>query len=99
MASPTAPVDGFCPVPTPEKLTNLPCLWIDDAPFYRRGNRHLLAILCMNVCLYLLTKCYYLWRNKQRAQRWDAMTESERVDYLASTKDEGNKRLDFRFQH
>ena len=53
----------------------------------------------MNMCLYVLAKCYYLWRNKQRAKQWDAMTESEKVDYLANTNDEGNKRLDFRFQH
>jgi hypothetical protein len=27
------------------------------------------------------------------------MTEDERVNYLATTTDEGNKRLDFRFAH
>ena len=53
----------------------------------------------MNICLYLLTKWYYMWRNKQKARRWDAMTEEQKVEYLANTKDRGNKRLDFRFQH
>ncbi|OAA67117.1 major facilitator superfamily transporter [Niveomyces insectorum RCEF 264] len=69
----------------------------DDAPRYKRGNKQLLAIACMNIGLYLLTKVYYQWRNKRRAARWDAMTEDERLTYLATTKDAGNKRLDFRF--
>ncbi|KAI6258343.1 hypothetical protein MCOR07_006316 [Pyricularia oryzae] len=71
----------------------------DDAPNYPRGNRALLGMVCMNVALYLLVKTYYVLRNRSRAQRWDAMTPDQRLDYLATTKDEGNKRLDFRFQH
>jgi hypothetical protein len=74
--------------------------WIsDDAPLYRRGNRQLLAILCMNIVLYFLVKAYYVWRNNQKAKKWNAMTEEERLNYLSTTKDKGNKRLDFRFQH
>ncbi|KAB5532496.1 major facilitator superfamily domain-containing protein [Coniochaeta sp. 2T2.1] len=71
----------------------------DDAPRYRRGNRQLLAINCMNVVLYLLVKAYYVGRNKQRDRKWEAMSEDQRLEYLATTKEEGNKRLDFRFQH
>ena len=71
----------------------------DDKPLYRRGNRQLLAIACGNIGVYLLTKVYYVWRNKSRDTKWDAMTEEERLTYLATTKDEGNKRLDFRFAH
>jgi len=59
----------------------------------------LLAILVMNIVIYLLTKAYYVFRNKQRDQKWLSMTEAERVHYLATTTDKGNKRLDFRFQH
>lgn len=70
-----------------------------DAPRYKRGNRALLAISVTNLCLYGLTKVYYVWRNKSRDNRWNAMTEEERLTYLATTKDEGNKRLDFRFAH
>jgi hypothetical protein len=44
-------------------------------------------------------KGYYTWRNKTRENKWNAMTEAQRLEYLATTKDEGNKRLDFRFQH
>lgn len=53
----------------------------------------------MNVVLYLLTKAYYVWRNKQKDKKWNDFTEEERLRYLSDPPDEGNKRLDFRFQH
>ncbi|SPO06791.1 related to nicotinamide mononucleotide permease [Cephalotrichum gorgonifer] len=71
----------------------------DDAPRYERGNRNLVAITTMNIAIYILAKVYYVWRNKSRAKKWDAMTQDERVHYLNTTTDEGNKRLDFRFAH
>ena len=72
----------------------------DDAPRYRRGNRVLIAISCINLLvLYPGTKLYYIWRNKQRDKIWDAMTSEEKAHYLATTKDVGNRRLDFRFAH
>ncbi|KAK7703533.1 hypothetical protein SLS57_010890 [Botryosphaeria dothidea] len=71
----------------------------DDKPRYRRGNRALLAINIMNIILYLLTKAYYVWRNKTKARKWDAMTPEQREEYLATTTDKGNKRLDFQFAH
>ncbi|KAL1836228.1 hypothetical protein VTJ49DRAFT_5409 [Mycothermus thermophilus] len=71
----------------------------DDAPRYQRGNRQMLAILCMNIVVYCLVKTYYVLRNRYRDRKWNAMTEEERLNYLATTTDEGNKRLDFRFQH
>ena len=71
----------------------------DDAPRYKRGNKDLLAICVMNIALYLLVKAFYIWRNKTRDRKWASMTEAERLHYLATTKDKGNKRLEFRFQH
>ncbi|KAI0123565.1 phthalate transporter [Xylariales sp. AK1849] len=71
----------------------------DDAPLYRRGNRALIGILAGNIVLYLLTKAYYVWRNNQKDKKWTAMTDQEKLTYLETTTDEGNKRLDFRFQH
>ncbi|KUI63737.1 hypothetical protein VM1G_10505 [Cytospora mali] len=56
-------------------------------------------VCCMNFALYLLTKAYYVFRNKQRDKKWNALSEDERLEYLSTTTDEGNKRLDFRFQH
>ncbi|CAI6341945.1 unnamed protein product [Periconia digitata] len=71
----------------------------DDAPNYPRGNKALLGIAVGNVGLYLLTKAYYVWRNKSRSARWDAMTKEQKMEYLETTTDEGNRRLDFRFVH
>lgn len=59
----------------------------------------MLGVLCGNIGLYLLVKVYYVWRNKSRDKKWNAMSEEQQLEYLATTKDEGNKRLDFRFQH
>jgi hypothetical protein len=71
----------------------------DDAPRYKRGDTVLLALCLTNIGLYILTKIYYVWRNKTRDTKWNAMSEEERIEYLATTTDEGNKRLDFRFAH
>ncbi|GLB39067.1 putative transporter [Lyophyllum shimeji] len=72
----------------------------DDAPRYRRGNAVLIAITCFNIfIMYPGIKIYYVWRNKQRAKIWDAMTPEEKSRYFSTTKDVGNRRLDFRFAH
>ncbi|KAJ4468859.1 allantoate permease [Lentinula aciculospora] len=72
----------------------------DDAPRYRRGNLTLIIICCFNlVILYPSTKAYYIWRNRQRDRRWNAMSVEARKEYLATTTDVGNRRLDFRFAH
>ncbi|KAL2871157.1 putative MFS transporter [Aspergillus lucknowensis] len=69
----------------------------DDKPLYRRGNRVLIGINCLNVVLYVFAKSYYTWRNKKRDEIWDRMTPDEKEEYLNTTTDQGNKRLDFRF--
>lgn len=71
----------------------------DDQPLYRRGNKILLAICCVNIVLFFLVKAFYIWRNKVRDRQWNAMTKEEQDDYIVSSKDEGMKRLDFRFVH
>ncbi|KAF3936531.1 hypothetical protein ABW19_dt0209550 [Dactylella cylindrospora] len=71
----------------------------DDKPEYRRGNQQLIAICCMNMIVYLLMKLYYIWRNKSRDKIWDAMTMDQKITYLETTTDSGNKRRDFRFAH
>ncbi|KAL1413584.1 hypothetical protein Q8F55_001358 [Vanrija albida] len=70
-----------------------------DAPFYHKGNRVLLGLVVLNLLLFWLTKGWYIWRNKQRDKIWNAWTHEEKQHYLETTKDEGNKRLDFRFIH
>lgn len=37
--------------------------------------------------------------NRRRDEKWNAMSKEEKEHYLATTTDEGNKRLDFRFTH
>ncbi|KAF4916860.1 putative transporter [Colletotrichum viniferum] len=71
----------------------------DDAPLYRRGNKVLLAITAWNAVFAWIIKGYYMWRNKKRDDVWKNMSQQEKDNYLATTKDEGSKRLDFRFAH
>lgn len=71
----------------------------DDLPKYHRGNTQLFGIAFASLGVLLLTKVYYVWRNKSRAKIWDAMTLDEQNHYRATTSDKGNKRLDFRFTH
>ena len=71
----------------------------DDAPLYHRGNTVLFALNIVAIALFIATKFYYKARNRNREQVWSSMTAEQRKDYLDNTKDEGNKRLDFRFVH
>ncbi|PVH17117.1 uncharacterized protein CXQ87_004678 [Candidozyma duobushaemuli] len=71
----------------------------DDKPRYRRGNMQLFIIAVALIPLLLLVKFYYVFRNKQRDKIWNAMTAEEQEEYIKTTTDEGNKRLDFRFDH
>ncbi|PWN46368.1 major facilitator superfamily transporter [Ceraceosorus guamensis] len=71
----------------------------DDEPEYRRGNRTLVAICSMNICIYALISLFYTLVNRHRSKKWDAMTKEEQLEYMsrADGKALGNKRLDFRF--
>ncbi|KAK9476992.1 major facilitator superfamily domain-containing protein [Lipomyces japonicus] len=71
----------------------------DDKPLYHRGNTVLIGLACMNIVIYLLVKLYYIFRNKQKAKKWNAMTFEQQDDYSHSTTDEGSSRLDFVFAH
>lgn len=71
----------------------------EDKPYYIRGNKVLLAICCFNIVLFVAVKYYYITRNKRREAVWSKLTGEEKVDYIQNTKDEGAKRLDFRFAH
>ncbi|OJJ99285.1 hypothetical protein ASPACDRAFT_1870407 [Aspergillus aculeatus ATCC 16872] len=72
-----------------------------DKPYYHTGNKVLIAMAVWSILVFIGAKLYYIWRNKQRAAIWDAMSSAEREAYLADVadKDLGNKRLDFRFTH
>jgi hypothetical protein len=49
--------------------------------------------------MFFVIKAYYIYRNRQRERIWGAMSKDERIEYLATTTDKGNKRLNFRFVH
>lgn len=71
----------------------------DDAPLYKRGNTNLFICSVAVVPLLLLVKAYYVWRNKSRDDIWNSMTAEQQEEYVKTTTDKGNKRLDFRFDH
>ncbi|KAF8167534.1 major facilitator superfamily domain-containing protein [Crassisporium funariophilum] len=71
----------------------------DDKPLYKRGNRDLIAICAMNIVLYIGTYIFYRTINARRERIWSSWTPKEQQEYLETTKDEGNTRMDFRFAY
>ncbi|CCM03641.1 uncharacterized protein FIBRA_05785 [Fibroporia radiculosa] len=71
----------------------------NDAPLYKRGNRDLIAITIMNIALFIGTYFFYRLLNAWREKRWNAMTAEEQQEYLDTTKDQGNEKLNFRFAY
>ncbi|KAF8506810.1 major facilitator superfamily domain-containing protein [Russula emetica] len=65
----------------------------------KEGNRVLIGICVANIVLYLLTFLFYRCLNQRREKIWASMTPKVRVEYLETTKDVGNQRLDFRFAY
>ncbi|KAJ5765886.1 hypothetical protein N7520_005445 [Penicillium odoratum] len=68
-----------------------------DAPYYKHGNKVLIALAVVSLFLFIGSKFYYDWCNKRNAAKWDAMTSEQREDYLRETPIMTNKRIDFRF--
>ncbi|KAJ6601313.1 major facilitator superfamily domain-containing protein [Mycena vulgaris] len=71
----------------------------DDKPLYKRGNRALIGVCCMNIVLYIATFFFYRTLNKSRDKKWNAWSKKVRQQYVETTKDVGNERLDFRFAY
>ena len=59
----------------------------------------MLAITSFNILLFVAVKFYYIGRNKRRQEAWRRLTAGERIEYIYNTKDEGTKRLNFKFAH
>ncbi|OAL32679.1 hypothetical protein AYO20_07837 [Fonsecaea nubica] len=70
-----------------------------DAPYYYTGNKALLGVVAWNIIVFIGAKIYYVRKNAERDNIWYSMTREERIHYLRTTTDKGNKRLDFRFGH
>ena len=71
----------------------------NDAPLYHRGNDILFALNLLSIALFVAAKGYYWSKKRSRARKWEVMSGDQREQYLATTRHEGNKRLDFRFAH
>lgn len=71
----------------------------DDKPIYRRGNAKLLAINLLSIAVFLFTKVYFMWRNRQKERAWNSLTEEQQTEYRRTTKLQGSRRLDFIFSH
>lgn len=69
----------------------------DDKPLYKRGNRVLIGICAMNIALYVFTYFFYRTINKRRERIWNSWTAKEQQEYLETTEDQGNKKMNFRF--
>ncbi|KAJ6157369.1 hypothetical protein N7470_004961 [Penicillium chermesinum] len=71
----------------------------NDKPYYRVGNKVLIALAAFAMVLFVVARFYYEWRNKKNAAIWDKMSSDERQRYVAENKHLGNKRVDFRFAY
>ncbi|KAJ5641256.1 hypothetical protein N7490_005256 [Penicillium lividum] len=69
----------------------------DDAPYYKHGNKVLIALAVVSLFMFIGSKFYYDWCNKRNAAKWDAMTSEQREDYLRGNPIMTNKRIDFHF--
>ncbi|CCH41313.1 putative transporter [Wickerhamomyces ciferrii] len=69
----------------------------DDKPYYHRGNRNLFIIALATFVLMVGIKVYYTLRNNYKEREWKKLSPAEQDDYRHNTTDQGNKRLDFRF--
>lgn len=70
-----------------------------DAPHYHKGNRILLGLIAASLLMFWFAKAWLVFRNKQKAKIWNSFTKAQKEEYLRTTTDQGNKRLDFVFQH
>ncbi|KAK3650371.1 hypothetical protein LTR56_006350 [Elasticomyces elasticus] len=71
----------------------------EDKPYYFRGNKVLIGLACYSFALFIFAKFFYVTVNRRREKVWSAMSKEEKDEYLSTTQDKGNKRLDFRFSH
>ncbi|KAF3014341.1 hypothetical protein E8E15_003623 [Penicillium rubens] len=68
-----------------------------DAPYYKNGNKVLIALAVVSGFLFIFAKFYYDWWNRRNTAKWDAMTSEQREFYLRENPVLTNKRIDFRF--
>lgn len=69
----------------------------DDAPLYHRGNESLIGCAFGACVACVAARFYYIWRNNQNSKKWNALSVEEQENYLLTTSDEGNKKINFQF--
>lgn len=70
-----------------------------DAPKYHRGNSVILTLSFVVLLILACNKIWYMRINKKRDETWNSMTREQHNEYITTTTDKGNRRLDFRFMH
>lgn len=71
----------------------------DSDKYYIKANSGLVGVLCFNILMFPAVKLYYHLRNHYKEKKWGKLTIDERIEYIRTTQDKANKRLDFRFVH
>ncbi|KAL2819558.1 major facilitator superfamily domain-containing protein [Aspergillus cavernicola] len=51
----------------------------EDTPYYYTANKALVGLCSANIALFVGMKLFYIWRNKGRKARWDALPAAEKV--------------------
>ncbi|CAE6454877.1 unnamed protein product, partial [Rhizoctonia solani] len=78
---------------TARKLAHIWALVTYNIILTSKGNKVLNGVTGWNIVLFSLVKLYYVQRSKWKAARWNEMTTKDKVHYLETTSDKGNKRL------
>lgn len=64
-----------------------------------RGNRILVGLSSANIVLFCLAKLYYVKVNQRKDSKWNFLSDIEKSEYLAVTRDTGMKKRNVRFVH
>lgn len=74
----------------------------DDKPYYYRGNKVLISILCLALVTVMAQRQWLIVLNKRKEKQWEAMSVEERSHYqndVHQREKDGNARFDFRYRY
>jgi hypothetical protein len=64
-----------------------------------RGNKILVGLSSANIVLFYLAKLYYVKLNQHKDSKWNLLSDAQKSEYLAVTRDTGLKKRNVRFVH
>ena len=73
-----------------------------DVPYYKVGNKVCISICALTIIVFVTQRQWLIYLNKKKERVWESMSAEERIAYQAdqvAREEDGNKRLDFRFQY